>query len=993
MTYNGLILRNKKHLGQNDGKIGINSFKSTKKKYSTNMQTFLQQVAAHIHANYAENLGQICIVMPNRRAGLFLKKHLAENLEKPTWSPAIFSVEDFFVKLSGIKIIDPVGLLFVFYEVHRDIEAENAQSFDEFIKWAPMLLADFNEIDAHLVDAKSLFGYLTEAKAIEKWNPGHSHLTEAEKKYLRFYQSLFDYYSILHKKLTASGEAYQGMIYRKLAEDSENLSENIAWKKVIFAGFNALTNAEKKVTDALVKSGKAQMLWDADEYYLNDKNQEAGLFLREIYRKSDKEDFSWIGKYFKDVPKEIRISGIPKNVGQARVAGEILNGWIGEKQDIEKTAVVLADENLLLPVLNSLPNGISDFNVTMGYPLRQTALFQLINLVFRLFENAERFNHLDPNKPKGFYFTDLLKIFQHPYLSYFADTSPIVRKIKESNKVFYPAIAIKKILVEQNVDDLGMFSNIFTGSKPSVPAMLGLIDELILAFRDKFIQLKIDKNDAAVYKIEIEYLYHFAKINTRLRNLVERFQTVDNIKTLRELFAGIAGVARIPFFGEPLIGLQVMGVLETRNLDFEKIILLSTNEGTLPSGKISNSFIPFDIQKEFGLPTINEKNAVFAYHFYRLIQRAKTIEILYNTEADALGGGERSRFVHQLLHEMPAYQPETKFTERVVSLPAPKGEIALPISILKDEDIFLRLKEKAKSGFSPTSLNRYRSCSLKFYLEEIAGIDEPEEVEETMDFRTIGIIIHEVLEKLYKPFVGKILQEKDIDEMRKNLELVTAAAFNKNYPDGEITTGRNRLIFEVIGRFLNSYLGFEQKYLQELAANGHDMLVKALELSVPVDYIFKNQEEIKIKLKGSIDRVDEVGGVTRIIDYKTGQVDENKDLNIVSWDDFITGTKSGKAFQVLMYAWLYQKKFNIENPDFNTGVISLRSLSKGMISFGIKPESRGPKDSQVNAEKLQFFEESLNSILAEIFDSEIPFTQTDDLKTCQNCYCSKICNR
>ncbi len=957
------------------------------------MQSFLQQVAKHIHTKYAGNLGEICIVMPNRRASLFLKKYLANDLTQPTWAPEIFSVEDFFIKTSGIKLIDPVGLLFVFYEVHREIEAQNAQTFEEFIQWAPMLLADFNEIDAHLVDARQLFGYLTEAKAIEKWNPGHSQLTEAEKKYLRFYQSLFEYYSVLRNKLMASGEAYQGMVYHKLAEDAENLSEKITSKKIIFAGFNALTKAEKKVADALVKSGKAEMLWDADEYYLNDINQEAGLFLREIYRKSDKQDFSWIGSYFKDVTKEIRITGVPKNIGQARVAGEILNDWLTGKNGVENTAVVLADENLLLPVLNSLPDGIPGFNVTMGYPLKQTALLQLINLVFRLFENAERFNQVDQRNPKGYYFTDLLKILQHPYLSYFADTSPVVRVIKESNLVFYQASTILKIIQQQNIDGTGIFKTLFAGMKSGVSAIPGLIDDLILAFREKFIQLKNDKNDVAAYQIEIEYLYHFARINLRLRTLLEQYQVIGSIKTLRQLFVTVAGTARIPFFGEPLEGLQVMGVLETRNLDFGKIILLSTNEGTLPSGKISNSFIPFDIQKEFGLPTTNEKNAVFAYHFYRLLQRAKTIEIVYNTESDELGGGERSRFVHQLLHEMPAYQPETTFTERVVSLPAPEGLSAFPINIVKDYDVLQKLNDKAKSGFSPTSLNRYRSCSLQFYLQEIAGIDEPDEVEETMDFRTIGIIIHDVLEKLYKPFIGMILTESNIDEMRKNLAAVTSASFASKFADGDILTGRNRLIFEVIGRFLKSYLSYEKTYIHERVAEGQDLLMKDLECKMDFGIQLQSYPNTEIRLKGTIDRVDEVGDITRIIDYKTGQVDENKDLNIKSWDDFISGTKSGKAFQVLMYAWLYMKHHKIEKPQFETGVISLRSLSKGMMSFGVKPEPRGPKDSIVDAEKLKYFGESLTGLLTEIFNREIPFTQTDDLKICKNCYFKAICSR
>lgn len=957
------------------------------------MQTFLQQVATYVHSKYAENLGEICIVMPNRRAGLFLKKYLAENLEKPAWAPAIFSVEDFFIRVSGLKLIDPVALLFVFYEVHREIETGNAQPFEEFIKWAPMLLADFNEIDASLVEARRLFGYLTEVKAIEKWNPGHSKLTDAEKKYLRFYQSLSDYYSRLNVKLETSGEAYQGMISRKMAENAELLTEKIAWEKVIFAGFNALTKAEQKVTEVLTKSGKAEMLWDVDEYYLYDVNQEAGLFLREIYRKSDKQNFNWVGKYLKDSPKQIRITGVPKNVGQARVAGEILNEWLSGEKGFENAALVLADENLLLPVLNSLPDGISGFNVTMGYPLKNTSLFQLISQVFRLFENAGRFEQVDQKEQKGFYFTDLLSILQHPYISYFSDTSAIVWSIKKSNRVFYPVSAVTGMFGNKTDDSSGILPKLFSGLKNGVPSMLQLIDELIVAFRDRFIQLKNENKDVSDYQIELEYLYHFARINTRLRTLVEKYPFIGSIKTLRELFANIASVARVPFYGEPLTGLQVMGVLETRNLDFEKIILLSTNEGVLPSGKLSNSFIPYDIQKEFGLPTLNVKNAVFAYHFYRLLQRAKTIEIVYNTESDALGGGERSRFVHQLLHEMQAYQPDTSFSERLISLPAPEGVTDSPITILKDDDVYLKLREKAKAGFSPTSLNRYRNCSLQFYFQDIAGIDEPDEVEETMDYRTIGIIIHEVLENLYKPFVGKILNEIDIDGMRKDIETVTAFAFASKYAEGDIRTGRNRLIFEVIRKFLNSYLIFEKAYIHDLISGGRELSIKELESEITFGFTIQSNENLEINLKGTIDRVDEVAGLTRIIDYKTGAVKETDDLVIRSWDDFVSGAKSGKAFQVLMYAWLYQKKHHIEKPDFETGVISLRSLSKGMMSFGIKPEPRIPKDSKVDAEKLKYFEKSLSEILTEIFDREIPFDQTDDLKICQNCYFRTICNR
>jgi ATP-dependent helicase/nuclease subunit B len=360
------------------------------------MQRFLEKTSRYICTQHQHNLADICVVLPNRRAGLFLKKIIPGIVEKTTWAPDIFSIEDFIIHLSGFSLADQIDLLFTLHQIHQDIEKEDTHSFEDFLSWGQLILSDFNDIDLHLADAKSLFTYLSEAKAIERWNPSSATLSESVKKYLRFYQSLIHYYTSLHGRCIANKSGYQGLIFKRVSGLIEQIIPNLKWQKVYFAGFNALTPSEQKIITALVESKKAEILWDADDYYVSNSMQEAGYFLRKEIEKNELKKFKWVDEGFRKIIKEVNLIGVSNNLGQARYAASVIGNWAGTNtttaDTLSNAALVLTDENLLFPVLNSLHDNTPKFNVTMGLPIKLTVVFQLFNHIIRAFENADRYS-------------------------------------------------------------------------------------------------------------------------------------------------------------------------------------------------------------------------------------------------------------------------------------------------------------------------------------------------------------------------------------------------------------------------------------------------------------------------------------------------------------------------------------------------------------------------------------------------------------------------
>ncbi|MCX6286341.1 MAG: PD-(D/E)XK nuclease family protein [Bacteroidetes bacterium] len=954
------------------------------------MSAFLEQTADYLVSAYGDELSKICIVLPNLRAGLFLRKFLAVRLNKTIWSPTICSTEDFLATIAGLRPVDQLQLLFKIYDIHRDIEQEKAQPFEDFIQWASQLLNDFDEVDRYLADARQLFSALTDTRAISLWNPENRELTDFEKQYLRFYNSLYFYYSRLVDDLLENKQAYPGLIYRMACLGIEKFSERLPWEKVVFIGFNALTAAEEKVMDYLHKQGKAEFLWDADAYYMNDQGNEAGEFLRHNRKKWGGKEFNWVSSDIAGVLKTIRITGVPNNTAQAGLAGDLVKTI--NTYD-EHTAVVLQDENLLIPLLYSMPPEAGEMNITMGLPLSQTPLSDLIELVFRMQINRDKFTANHGKGTKLFYFRDVLALLRHPWVSGMATGlmegnhfvfDSILESIDQGNKVF---ISSEEILNPAT----GLFSfnaaflHPFFGNWQNPQDAINSLKEIMGSCRDHLIK---DQGS-----LELEYLFAYSKIIHQLEGLLKAHpEAVKTIQTLSSVFTQMEQAVTLPFFGEPLKGMQIMGMLETRGLDFENIIMLSCNENLLPRGRSGNSFIPLDLKLEFKLPTYKQKDAVYAYHFYRLLQKAKNIHLLYNSEPGDLGGGEMSRFLQQILSELKRASPSADIKEEIlVMMPSP-SDLSAEISIEKDETVMSLLKEKAEKGFSPTSLNNFRACSLKFYFSDLAGLKEPDEMEEEIDNRILGNIVHNALHKLYKGFIGKDLDIGILIGMKAKADQAIDEACSKEFSGRDVNYGRNLLLVRVGKMMIKRFLDAEIKSIHELKENGERMSIVGLEqrlerrLDLSID-----GSVISIKFKGFADRIDTAGNCLRIIDYKTGSTDKKR-TKVDSWVEFAMDPSTDYAFQLLAYSWLYTPRVRTGIP-IQAGILSLRKLNDGLLAVSVPSSVQEGNQTSLTASDIIEFENILKQVLSVIFDRSTCFSQTKDTDICSRCTFVDLCGR
>ena len=956
------------------------------------MQTFLDHVAEYSLKNYPDNLSELCIVFPNRRASLFFKAALARQSKQAFWAPEIYSIEDFIIKLTELEMIDPIAQLFELYEVHREIEKEKAESFDEFARWGQILLSDFNEIDSYLVDPVNLFSNLKNIKELDNWSLGESELTSFQQEYLRFWESIGTYYQLFVEKLLKHRQAYQGLAYRIVAAKALENVQHHNWHKIIFAGFNALNAAEEKIFRELINVGRAEILWDADSYYTDNKIQEAGRFLRkhmgtELFKSNTEKKFQWIGDNLSTDKKQITVTGVSKNVGQAKLAGQLLSDFLiaNPQTNLTQTAIVLADENLLFPVLHSLPDAVSGVNVTMGYPLKNTAIAGFSELVFQLHENALRMN-----RQGKFYHQDVINLMSHPYSKTLLDTNSdsltpqIINYLQKKNIIFCTLNTFESIL-SKSTEDKKNILHIFFTKWITVDAIFDCLYSLVDNFRLKLnASWKQKQNpDPTSANLELEYLFAYSKIVKRIKSLTETYSAVTTIKTFRSLLNQLIRSTNLTFYGEPVSGLQVMGMLETRTLDFENIILLSANEGVLPSGKTHNSFIPFDVKRVFGLPTYSEKDSIFAYHFYRLLQRAKTVHIMYNSETDNLGGGEKSRFLTQLLYEFTQVNKVSTIKEQLLEVNISQHPEEAIISISKTQDILDAIYVKGIDGFSPSLLNVYRNCSLRFYFHLIAGLRDEKEVEETIGADTLGNVIHDTLEELYKPFVNQLLVEKDLKEMQKVTEEKLMKNFRKHYDAEDLGLGKNLLTLKVANKFLFNFLDKELETIRKAGSGNTALVIQQLERS------FESMITIgtnAVKTKGKIDRIDTLHSLTRIIDYKTGKA-EDKELKLTEWETLQHSVNLNKSFQLLMYAWLFAKNNPNHSRPIVSGIISFRELNAGLKTVKILGSEI------LTNEYLQQFELVLKAILQEIYDPLVPFTKTADHKACEYCDFQTICNR
>lgn len=959
--------------------------------------SFLERLAERFLSEYGNDIHRIAFVFPTRRAGLFFQRHVREQKDPgiAIWAPPVFSVNDFMARLSGLTAADSLELIFELYDIYSDPVGQYPKAFEDFYAWGKMILADFDEIDKYLIDTGELFRNLKEFKVVEDINKDEK--AAIYNRYTGFWEELGGLYRVFQQRLAEKDKAYEGMIFRRVAEAVEGLEnhEQFTWDKVVFCGFNALTRAEETVIRYLMDKEKAEIYWDVDRYFTENVNQEAGYFFRRNLERLKIAEPKWVDDELSG-PQVIDVIGVQSKVSQAKVLGlklqqlltppaeesegmdapeEVENGR--EARDHERIAVVLPDETLLFPTLNSLPEAVERVNVTVGYPLRQTPVFSLLNglleMYLRVYEGGG----------DGFYYKDVQNVLNHPYIKPMLsrkdeDVEPagegedevldaitaFMDEIKKGNRVYIP-----KEDIQLPVDPLNDLFEYRSEALPLIAYFLDLLDFVRGWYRDE--------DEVGLYSFDYEYIYHFYLLLRKLRDSLAGSGPSLDIRSFYPLFGDIVAAGRIPFTGEPLEGLQIMGVLETQTLDFDNLFVLSVNEGHLPPGKSRQSFIPYDVRAAMGMPTYKDRDAVSAYHFYRLLKNSAHTTLIYITEIKGLERNEKSRFIDQVLIEYAENNPNARVTHRVIDFPFEARPVK-PIAVRKDDEVMAML---AKKSYSASSLLSFLTCSLKFYFTYILKLYEEEEVFESPDYKTIGHIVHKTLDELYKPFCGKerTVGENDLEQLKQKMDRVLETIFMDEIKSGDIHSGRNYIVHRVMRRLLENFFEKEKK------APGFKVLMLEEKIdNVRLDFDLDGTA-YTVALEGTIDRLDERDGVVRVIDYKTGKINslKLKSLEEVSGPEAV---KRKEAFQLLLYRYLLKQAWK-EKGEYSLGIYSFKKLSDELKFVEIDKSDR--MDAAVMAE----FEEILRDLFRDLFDRKTSFRQTEDELNCRHCPYINICSR
>jgi hypothetical protein len=946
---------------------------------------FLRSVAEYIHSNYKDTVENLCIVLPNKRGALFLKQYLAQTFAKTIWVPTIISAEEFITEISGLKTLGEIDLVCHLYESYKTCYGEKAEPFDSFSKWGQLILQDFNEIDRYLADSKQLYENLKDIKVIENWSLGEENLSDFQKDYIEFMNSLGTIYKHFTSFLLQNNYAYQGLAYKTAVDKITESTYPSNFHKILFCGFNALNAAELKMFSYLYQQKKADILWDADEYYLDNQLHEAGLFLRNNFALFKQREPGFIGAHFKQ-QKEIEIISVPKQIGQSQVVKQCVQKYIDRQVPLDKVAIVLANEKLLWPVLQQLPPDVQHVNITMEYPLRYTSTYALIDILLQIQLGFGRQNKTH----KYVYYKDFITLLRQPlFNSYFEamnvndDVNRIINDINNRNITFITHRHLQAFFP-------GNLSIVlpFLSEPRDVASLNQFLVTMLRVLQEYFVK---NKNTNRVF-LEMEYLDIFIRNFNRLQEVLQKYPHFNNLKAYKQLFSQVVGNSTASFIGEPLRGLQIMGVLETRTLDFDHLIIVNVNEGVLPSGKSINSFIPNDLKRAFGLPLYLEKDAIYSYHFYRLLQRASEVAITYDSETDTFGKGEKSRFLTQLQLELSKYNPSTIITEKVAGTINVPPELKNVIDIEKTSSSLERIIKKAKDnemygGLSPSSLIMMKECGLKFYLRYGAGLKELKTVEENAEANTFGSILHLSLETLYKDLSGKVVSPAELQAKLKQVETVVRESF-KTFFDTDELAGKNILQEEVIKVYVEKLIRNDIRWLEELTSKNRNLTLNSLEkeFTAPLKISIGGKSET-IYIKGKMDRIDSYDGKVRIIDYKNSIKQQDK-FTFGGFEDLFENKNCNKQFQLIMYAWLLYKNNYCKPEQMEPGIIPFREFLNEPRFINV-----GKQRLVFSKEFLDEFELHLIRFIESIFDSTVAFSQTPDTDICEYCPYNTICIR
>ena len=936
---------------------------------------FITEIANYIKENYDLSKESLTIIFPNKRAALKLRTELINSkFETNIWLPQILSIQEAMCSWSGLQLLDNIDIIFELIKIVN--KAEKIFSNDIY-GLASQMLKDFDEIDQYAVNAKNLFQNTKDAKEIDLQFLNEDYVID--RKHIEFFASLNEYYESLRKVLLENKSGYYGLITRHIYDsDIDKLREMVGNRKIIFAGFNAMTKTEEGIIVRLIQENIATLLWDLDEYYFNDTRQEAGTFAREFFERnkhiqSIKRNF--IGNKLVNDKKNIDIIGASGAVIQTNALQLELHK---ESKDNDNEVIVLSDESMLIPVLNCIPSDKAEgMQVTMGFPYSTSILNQFLQHLFVFQKNIR-------NNNKGIYFWSLVRLLNSELIKIIFTKEELKHLFNWKNEnikksAYYISTEDFESLKEHNdiYDFLCLISQKWNNNTECISSIKSLLKAI-------YKKVKInDKTNFISNQISVA-----GRIINKIEKLLNKYEDIIQIADIENLYRQSSSEMTINLKGD-YGGLQIMGLLETRNLDFKTVHILSVNEGILPQSKNASSLIPFDLRKHYGLPTYNNKQAVYAYHFYRLLQNAENIKIYYNTLADGMGEGESSRFIKQIIHEMPSKNPNANIKEKIYKSPSNKNKEIEKIEAKKTDEVYDKIikklsfvSEDKKSGLSPTSISCYLKCPLKFYLKYIEKIND-DIPQELIQSNVIGTIIHAALENLYKYFGSDdITLEKyqEIYDKHFNDALKKALADN-NFPNGLPHSGFNYLSSKMMDKMIENFIKQEIKFLK---AN-KTMKIIGLEENLFAS-IYVPEHKTNVNLTGNADRIDQVGNTIRIIDYKSGSVNDSDVVikkNVNELKDL-----SEKSLQLLIYKYLYKKAHNdIAADDIEPGIIGLRKISKGVFSLS------NNSSLFIGENLIEDFESKLSAIYNEILDKDIPFKQTEDENKCLNCSFVDICKR
>lgn len=947
------------------------------------MTTFLQLLADDLIRRHRNDMDRLTVLFPNKRAGLFLAEALSQRIQHPLWMPDILTLPEFIERHTGLRRMDELPLIIKLYKAYTEVSGI-AEKFEDFYFWGRMILGDFDDIDKYLADPKNLFANVVSLKEVEAnfpyltpeqiaaikqfWSSFNAdHYSDEQQKFLRVWRNLYPTYRLFHDRLLGDGLCYEGMGQRLFLERIGDYADG---RPLIFAGFNALTACEKQIFSFFRTNGQAAFYWDYDIYYTSNPMHEAGKFIRENLKLFPNELGPEHFNNFAHTDKQIEYISVPSNIGQAKLIPTLL-----EKKSYDNprsTALVLCDERLLIPVMHSIPESIGKINITMGYPAQNTSVAALLSLLGDL----TRYRKIQDGR-FHYYFKPVLSMLNHKMVRDFcpdaADAAATV--IRQKNSVYVDAHELQ-------------FSNLTRaifpeGEQPVPDYLLRVLRQLSDTDAEN-----AEAGGPQLQPMEKEFVFTFYTRIQSMKNGFEEEGITPDDRLYWQIIRRAVASTTIPFTGEPLEGLQVMGLQETRMLDFEELILFSANEGILPhTGRIS-SFIPYNLRVGFRLPTPDHQDALFAYYFYRVLQRARRVKILYNSATEALTSGEKSRFMTQLKYESGLPITEHNFQNRIET--TERGLIEIPYN----PEILQKLREYTvapEKAISPSALNKYLQCPLQFYFSHIAGIKEKEDVTEELDSRLFGSLFHQSAQALYASFGGRMITTQGIDNLIQNKGLV-ASVVNKEYAkfyhansSALVNCGTNDLVLPILQKQLQRMLQIDR----ELCPFRIIDLESRYVMPIPVT---TQDGSFSVYVGGIIDRIDHTPDAVRIIDYKTGS-DEMDFGGLDSLFNPEDKSRNKAAFQTMLYCLVFCNA-HPECSILVPGLYKIREFFNPHFSSQFIFKEGQEKDPVTNFALFRDkFQKLLTTLLEALYAPNGCFRATADTDNCLKCPYSAICNR